>query len=325
MIRLGITGCAEIAFRRFLPAASQVDGLEVVAVAEEYSPDKLQLFEKEFGLEGLKSFDELISRSDIDALYIPQPPALHYKWAKKALESGKHVLIEKPSTTSYSDSLDLVKTAESNGLALHENYMFTYHSQIGAIKKMLDDKVIGDIRQISAQFGFPMRAQNDFRYNKNLGGGALLDAGGYTLKLATLLLGNTIKVDSAHLNNLDGFEVDMYGNVTVSNDEGTVCFLGFGMDCGYRCSLEVWGSKGRLYTNRIFTAPDTVEPVVYIETADGTTEKKLEKDSHFKHSIEEFLSEISDPEKRSKMYEQILIQSKLVEDVRTLSGKARKA
>ena len=323
MIRLGITGCAEIAFRRFLPAASQVDGLKVVAVAEEYSPDKLQLFEKEFGLEGLKSFDELISRSDIDALYIPQPPALHYKWAKKALESGKHVLIEKPSTTSYSDSLDLVKTAESKGLALHENYMFTYHSQISAIKKMLDEKVIGDIRQISAQFGFPMRAQNDFRYNKNLGGGALLDAGGYTLKLATLLLGNTIKVDSAHLNNLDGFEVDMYGNVTVSNDEGTVCFLGFGMDCGYRCSLEVWGSKGRLFTNRIFTAPDTVEPVVYIETADGTTEKKLEKDSHFKHSIEEFLSEISDSGKRSKMYEQILIQSKLVEDVRTISGKAR--
>ena len=323
MIRLGITGCAEIAFRRFMPAVMQVEGIKPVAVAEEYSPDKLTLFENEFGLEGLKSFDELISRNDIDALYIPQPPALHYKWAKKALESGKHVLIEKPSTTSYKDSLDLVKTAEAKGLALHENYMFIYHSQIKAIKKMLDEKVIGDVRQISAQFGFPMRAQNDFRYNKSLGGGALLDAGGYTLKLATVLLGNTIKVDSAHLNGLDGFEVDMYGNVSVSNDEGTVGFLGFGMDCGYRCSLEVWGSKGRLYTNRIFTAPDTVEPVVFIETADGTAEHKLEKDSHFKHSIEEFLSEISDEGKRKIMYDQILLQSKLVEDVRTLSDKAR--
>jgi len=323
MIRLGITGCAEIAFRRFMPAVLQVEGIKPVAVAEEYSPDKLTLFENEFGLEGLKSFDELISRNDIDALYIPQPPALHYKWAKKALESGKHVLIEKPSTTSYKDSLDLVKTAEAKGLALHENYMFVYHSQIQAIKKMLDEKVIGNVRQISAQFGFPMRAQNDFRYNRALGGGALLDAGGYTLKLATLLLGSTIKVDSAHLNGMDGFEVDMYGNVAVSNDDGTVCFLGFGMDCGYRCSLEVWGSKGRLYTNRIFTAPDTVEPVIYIETADGMTEKKLEKDSHFKHSIEEFLKEISDPSKRKGMYDQILLQSRLVDDVRTISDKAR--
>ena len=44
MIRLGITGCAEIAFRRFMPAVMQVEGIKPVAVAEEYSPDKLTLF-----------------------------------------------------------------------------------------------------------------------------------------------------------------------------------------------------------------------------------------------------------------------------------------
>lgn len=321
MFNLGIVGCAEIAFRRFMPAALQVEGLQVKAVAEEYDPSKLELFTNEYHLETENSFEKLIAREDISALYIPQPPALHYKWAKKALEAGKHVLVEKPSTTSYEDTKDLVETARKKNLALHENYMFAYHSQIAAVKKMIDDGEVGDVRLISAQFGFPMRAQNDFRYNRALGGGALLDAGGYTLKLATILLGKTIKVDTAHLNDLEGFEVDMYGSATVSNDQGVVCNLGFGMDCGYRCSVEVWGSKGRLYTNRIFTAPETLEPTVFIETAEGTREVKLEKDMHFKHSIENFVRECSDEKAREEMYEAILLQSRLVEDVRNLSKK----
>lgn len=321
MIRLGILGCSEIAFRRFMPAAQSVDGLEVVAVAEQYDKTKIKTFCDTYGIEGMESFDELIARPDIDAIYVPQPPAFHYMWAKKALEAGKHVLIEKPSTTSLKDSTDLVKTAEARGLALHENYMFQYHSQISEIKEMIDSGVVGDVRLYSAQFGFPMRSSNDFRYNKKLGGGALLDAGGYTIKLATLYLGDTIRVDDARLNGLDGFEVDMYGNARLSNDKGQVCNVAFGMDCGYRCSLEVWGSTGRLYTNRIFTAPDNYEPVVFIETNEGTREVTLKADSHFTTSIREFIAEISDVGKRRKMYDSILLQAGLVDRVAELGTK----
>ena len=124
MINLGIIGCAEIAFRRFIPASLQVSELKAVAVAEEYAPDKLEQFEETYGIEGYRSFNMILEDPSIDAVYIPQPPALHYKWAKKALEAGKHVLVEKPSTTSYEDTADLVKTAKEKGLALHENYQF---------------------------------------------------------------------------------------------------------------------------------------------------------------------------------------------------------
>ena len=318
MIRLGILGCSEIAFRRFMPAAQKITGLNVIAVAEEYDKTKLQPFCQEYKIEGMESFDELINRSDVDAVYVPQPPAFHYVWARKALGAGKHVLIEKPSTTSLADSSDLVSLAKEKGLALHENYMFQYHSQISKIKEMLESGVIGDIRLYSAQFGFPMRSKNDFRYSKMLGGGALLDAGGYTLKLATIYLGNSIKVDSAKLNYLDGFEVDMYGNARLINDNGVVFNVAFGMDCGYRCSFEAWGSIGRLYTNRIFTAPDGYEPIVYIENNDGTKEVRLDTDSHFTTSISEFISEISSEDKRHRMYDSILTQARLVESVESV-------
>ncbi|MBQ4375055.1 MAG: Gfo/Idh/MocA family oxidoreductase [Erysipelotrichales bacterium] len=316
MLRLGIIGCSEIAYRRFMPAVQNVDGIRVIAVAEEYAPAKLASFCADYHLEAETDFKHLIEREDIDALYIPQPPALHYKWAKYALEHGKHVLVEKPSTMCFADTKDLVDTAKKGGLALHENYMFQYHSQIRDIRNLIAEGKIGEVRLYRASFGFPMRAQNDFRYKKNLGGGALLDAGGYTVKLATKFLGETVRVDAARLYSLPGFEVDMMGSASLSNEDGVAFQVGFGMDCHYQCLLEVWGSKGKLTANRIFTAPPALEPVITIETAEGKEEIKLSADSHFEHSIERFAEACGDTKTREQNYREILLQASLIDQIR---------
>lgn len=318
-MRLGVLGCAKIAHDRFMPATKNVSGLEVVAIAEEYDRDKLKVFCEEFNLQESKSFEELLSRNDIDAVYIPQPPALHYTWAKKALEEGKHVLVEKPSTTRYKDTRELVEIAKKMKLTLHENYMFQYHSQIKYITELVKRGEIGDVRLYRASFGFPFRNDNDFRYDKDLGGGALLDAGGYTIKLATILLGNTVKVEAARLNKTDGFDVDIYGSAYLTNECGDVCEVSFGMDCAYKCSIEIWGSKGTIYTNRIFTAPSEVRPIVVLENSEGRREIELNADSHFQHSIEIFMDAVEHDEIRTQRYEEILLQSKLVEKVRELA------
>ncbi len=322
MIRLGILGCAEIAYRRFMPAVKEVEGIIPVVVAEEYAKDKLAAFKDEYGLETSESFDEVIAREDIDALYIPQPPALHFKWALKALEHGKHVLVEKPSTTNYEDTQKLVTLASEKALALHENYMFSYHKQVDTIRQLVAEGRVGDLRLIREAFCFPRRAVNDFRYNKELGGGALLDAAGYPVKLATLLLGDEIKIDAAKLNYLPEFSVDMFGSASLSDNNGTVCQLTFGMDCQYQCTVEVIGSKGRIFTDRIFTAPPDFEPVLQLQNGAEKQEIKVEKDNHFKHSIEAFINEINDGSARTNMYEAILTQSRLIEDIRTFGEKS---
>lgn len=315
MLTVGILGCSEIAYRRFLPEVMNMDGISVKAVAEEYNKDKLEVFRKDYGLESEKDFEGIIKRDDINAVYIPQPPALHYKWAKKALEAGKHVLLEKPATIKYEQTKELIELAQNRQLALHENYMFQYHLQIGYIKEIIQRGEIGQIRLIKTAFGFPLRNTDDFRYSRKLGGGALLDAGGYAIKMATLLLGNTVKVNTAQLNYLPGYEVDMFGSATLSNDNGLICQIGFGMDCHYQCSLEIWGSIGRIFTDRIFTAPSDYEPVVCIDTPEKVNKIHLPKDSHFKHSIEEFCNEIVDKNRRVNMYQEMLLQAKLVQNV----------
>lgn len=315
-MNLGIIGCSEIAYRRFMPAAKCLKDVSVIAVAEEYDTRKLNKFCNDYQIEGMDSFISLIQRDDIDAVYVPQPPALHYKWAKEALLHGKHVLIEKPSTISFELTKDLVETAKRNNLALHENYMFQYHSQISAIRKLINNGEIGDIRLYRTSFGFPLRASNDFRYIKELGGGALLDAGGYTLKLASILLGDSVKINSATLSYIEGYEVDMFGNAQLSNELGQVCQISFGMDCFYKCSLEVWGSKGFLSTDRIFTAPEDYEPTVNIFKANNSQIIQLPSDNHFVHSIENFIKETIDDVQRNNMYNEILLQSSLVENFR---------
>ena len=316
MIKIGILGCAEIAFRRFLPALMENKEFECVCIAEEYDKSKLEQFEKEFGIKSAESFQSIIEDENIDAVYIPLPPALHFPYAKAALEHGKHVFVEKPSTISYEQTSELVELARKKNLVLQENYMFQYHAQIAKIQKLLKEGLVGEIRLMKASFGFPLRAANDFRYNKALGGGALLDAAGYVTKLARLMLGSTVKVDTATLNGLEGYEVDMYGSATYSNEEGDVLQGSFSMDSYYQCCLEVWGNKGKAFTNRIFTAPPGYTPILELETNEGKQQIELPQDAHFAHSIEKFAEAFKEDTLRLKMYEDLLIQARMIEDIR---------
>ena len=329
-IRIGVLCPSEIAFRRFMPALKQLDGFEYIGLSaatereftgggsDEVVPSELEKaenFVKEHGGKLFCGYQSLISSDEIDAVYIPLPPALHYRWAKMALESGKHVLLEKPFTTSLKDTEELISLAKAKGLALHENYMFVYHSQLSWIKEKIAEGAVGDVRLIRTDFGFPFRGAGDFRYNKALGGGALLDCGGYTLKLAAQFLGENARVATSQLNGKEGFEVDVYGSATLVNDRGLTAQVSFGMDNSYRCSLEVWGSTGTLFTNRILTAPAGYEPTVSIKTAEGEQSFTLPADDTFGKSIEHFGRCITDEYERISHYNDILRQSERVEQM----------
>ena len=290
-MKLGILGTADIAFRRFLPALSKCPQITYAGVASR-TPEKGLKFQENFGGKIYESYDVLLADESIDAVYVPLPPSLHFEWGKKVLESGKHLLMEKPFTTNINDTEQLLKLAEENGLVVHENYMFLYHSQLAKIKKMITDGSLGDIRIYKMSFGFPMRSQGDFRYNKELGGGALLDCGGYPVRLTLELLGNTAKVVQSKLVQPEGFEVDLYGSAVMENDAGEVAQISFGMDNAYQCQLEVWGSKATLIAPRIFTAGDGVKPILILKSSTDEKQIELDSDDQFLHSIERFVNRI---------------------------------
>lgn len=293
-----------------------------VAIKEQQEREqvKAQTFIDAYGGKIYPGYKALIESKDVDAIYLPLPPALHYKWAKLALVNGKHVFVEKPSTTCLADTDELIRIASEKGLALHENYMFVFHDQLKVLDNVVKSGEIGDVRLYRISFGFPLRAKSDFRYNKALGGGALLDAGGYTMKYANYLLGDTAKVVTAQVNNIDGFEVEMFGSCTMVNDEGVVAQLAFGMDNDYKCEVEIWGSKGTITSNRILTAPEGFVPTYTIKKNQDFETRNLPGDDAFMKSIEHFIFCVTDKSVREENYSILHRQELLVDNFKKLSG-----
>ena len=185
-MKIGILGTSDIAFRRFLPALKKCGDIEYAGVASR-TPEKGKPFQEKFGGAVYNGYDALINDRSIDTVYVPLPPALHAQWGEKVLQAGKHLLMEKPFTTGPEDTKRLLALAKERGLAVHENYMFLYHSQLAKIRELISSGELGDIRLYRMAFGFPRRGSNDFRYVKALGGGALLDCGGYPVRLALIM------------------------------------------------------------------------------------------------------------------------------------------
>lgn len=313
-MKIGVLGTADIAFRRFLPALQKCEGLTYAGVASR-TPEKGKVFQETFGGRIYDSYDALLADETINGIYVPLPPALHFVWGKKVLEVGKHLLMEKPFTTSLAETEELLALAKEKGLAIYENYMFLYHRQMEKIKELISSGELGKIRLLRMSFGFPKRATNDFRYSKALGGGALLDCGGYPVRLALKLMGESTRVVQAKLFQPEGYEVDLYGSAVLENDTGLCAQVSFGMDNAYQCQLEVWGSKVTLIAPRIFTAGADFKPQLILRSSTGVTQVELENDDQFLHSMEVFKKATEDLILRKKLSQRILNQSILIRTI----------
>lgn len=319
MFRIGILGAADIAFNRFLPALEKIQGVQCAGVASN-SPDKLRRFVDKYNIHVYESYDEVIQDENVDCIYVPLPPVFHYEWAKKALLAGKHVFLEKPSTISAEQTRELVWLAGSMGLVLQENYMFQYHAQLADIEKIIASGELGKLRLVRTSFGFPRRAGGDFRYIKELGGGTMLDNGGYTIKLINRLLGRSTRLVASRLDYDEETGVDIFGTAEFMNADGVLAQAAFGMDCQYQCSLELWGSKGRLTTGRIYTTPDGFVPTALIETGAGSRSIELASCDAFEESIKMYLRAVDDDGLRADMAQELVRQAEFVDAVRKNEG-----
>ena len=333
MLRIGVLGTANIAERRMIPALLKCNQTEYVGVAiatieelgiqcteeeadsiRDKKESKAKRFVAQFGGMYFTGYEELLKCKDIDAVYIPLPPTLHYRWIMLALEYGKHVIAEKPLTVSLEQTERIIEAARKRSLAVIENYGFCYHKQMDLIGDLIKSKEIGDLRLLRAMFCFPHREESDFRYNRSLGGGALLDCGGYTLKVASHFLGASAKIESANLVTTPGHEVDIYGSATVRNDDGLCAQVSFGMDNSYKCELEIYGSKGSIIATRIFTAPAEYDAAVLLDNKYRHEEMK-NQDDQFEKLVLAFIDCVRDEKRRRKEYDSMRRQADLVECV----------
>ena len=136
-----------------------------------------------------------------------------------------------------------------------------------------------------------------------------------------MMLGESAQITDAALGYKNGFEVDIFGSATIQNVKDLTAQISFGMDNSYRCSVDIWGSTGTLYANRVFTAPAEFRPTAEVKTVEGTRKYELESDDSFANSIRHFVECINDKKTRSRNYSMILKQSQMIDNFRQKSRK----
>lgn len=315
VLRLGVLGCADFAWRKMLPAMAGVPEIQLVAMASR-DPAKAARFAERFGGEPVTGYEALLERDDVDAVYVVLPTGLHHIWTTRALAAGKHVLAEKSLTTGAQEAGELVATARDRDLWLMENFLFLHHSQHAAVRERIANGAIGEPRVFSAAFGVPPRPAGDIRNSPELGGGALLDVGAYTVRAATYFLGPQLTL-AASLLRIDGRTgVDVGGSALFHTPSGASAELSFGFDTSYRTTYALWGSEGRISVDRAFTPPADLLPSVRWERQDSVEDLVLPADDQYANGARRFARRALTGAAFDAYGESLVRQATLLEQIR---------
>lgn len=196
-LRIGALGAARITPNALIKPARVVPEVEVAAIAAR-DPVRARAFATRHGIPRVHaSYEALIDDPELDAIYNPLPNSLHYEWTIRALCAGKHVLCEKPIANNAAEAERMASAAQENGRLLIEAFHYRYHPLAARMKTVVESGELGAIRRLEAHFCIPMLRRKDIRLRYDLGGGATMDLGCYTISLLRYLAGAEPEVTQA--------------------------------------------------------------------------------------------------------------------------------
>ena len=311
---LGVWSIGEHVQRNVLPALAKTSAINLIGIFTR-KEENLKKYSEQFKCIPYSNEEELLKDEKIDALYIASPDGLHYEHAKKSLLSGKHVIVEKSSFSSLEQANEIISLAKQKNLLVMEAFPFPFHFHFQSLKKLLESKKYGRVYSMEVCFGFPHLSPNNIRYSKELGGGALSDAGGYPIYAVIQLLGLDTKLIYSKQNIEENFEVDTSGlAVLEKNNISAVCKWVFG--ASYKNEIKIWCEKGNILADRFFSKPDTFESEIVI-THNGQVVEKIAtgKDNHFVNMFN-FFSRCIKEENFEKNYNLLLAQANILSQIR---------
>ena len=191
-LRVGLIGCGRIAQLVHLNALGAADGIQVVALAD---PDAERLHgaaQKAPGAVPYASAEDLLAKSDAEAVVLCTPPALHAPGAIAAFEAGKHVYLEKPIGLELADADAILMAQRAAGTVGMMGFNYRFHPLHREARQRVQRGEVGEIIAVRTAFSSPARSLPDWKATREGGGGALLDLASHHLDLIPFLLGREI-------------------------------------------------------------------------------------------------------------------------------------
>lgn len=316
--RWGILGAGRIA-EKFCTALDFVKGSEVYAVASRDAAKAKAYATKYNATVFYDNYEELIKDENVDIIYIATPHAFHHEQTLACVEHKKAVLCEKPMSLSYRQTKEMINAASENNVFLMEGMWTACMPFIKKIKSLIDEDVIGELRYMSADFGFTAPVDPESRlYNKALGGGSMMDVGIYPLFLATSFFGKPIDIKT--ISKLAETKVDEYVNVVLQYANGETAHLLSSVSFNTAIEAEIIGTKGRIeIKNPWFKA---TELAVHLNDGSMQNFSMPHVSNGFEHEIMEVMHCLDDGSLQSKSmpHHLTLSISKIMEEILQQAG-----
>ena len=247
-IKWGVLGNATIARKCVIPAIQNSRNGFVYVLATR-SPDAAEeVVAKNKIKKVYDAYDALIADPAVDAVYIPLPNHMHRPWTLKALSAGKHVLCEKPLACDAHEALEMADKAAESNVLLMEAFMYRFHPRSRRIKKMVAEGVIGNPCLVRSAFCYHMnddifKSGENARLKSDMGGGALLDVGCYSVSVARWFIAaepTTVQAQAVYHPN--GVDVHLVGTLRFA--EGQLAVLEASFVSALQQTYTVVGSDG---------------------------------------------------------------------------------
>ena len=224
-ISWGVISTARIGTEKVIPAMQMASNLTVTAIGSR-NLDSAKKAATTLGImHAFGSYEEVVNRTDIDAVYIPLPNHLHVEWSIKAIRAGKHVLCEKPIGRNAEEARVVMREAQLHPeLKVMEAFMYRFHPQTAALLELINEGAIGDVRNVQTMFSYYNVNPKDVRNQADIGGGGLLDIGCYCISYSRLLFGEEPLRVSATIEYDPALKVDRLVSAAIEFSKGSATF-----------------------------------------------------------------------------------------------------
>ena len=247
-VRWGVIGNAKIGRERVQPAIEKSAQGELVVVASRGGP---------------VTYEDLLARDDIDAVYIPLPNHMHVEWSRKALEAGKHVLCEKSITLSPEELAPLMDVRPD--LVLSEAFMVRFHPQWIKVRELVQGGEIGEVTAVNGQFSFYNDDATNIRNQPNMGGGGILDIGCYPIFCTRFVLGTEPLRAASFIVDNESFGTDVQATAIMEFPDGRHLSFTCSTQLELHQRMVFQGTKGRIEVKVAFNPyPGIAKPNVLV-------------------------------------------------------------
>ena len=304
-INWGIIGLGNIA-HEFSKAFAETNNAKLLAISSK-DENKLKKFRQQFNVESkfsFKNYQDLINCEEVDIVYIALPNSFHKQWILKAIKNNKNILVEKPATVNLSEAREIKEYLKKTNIFFSEAFMYRYHPQTQSVIDIIRNNKIGNLLSMKTSFGINILTKKKLfiftkkkkinpksrLFNKDLGGGCILDLGCYLSSFSLLIgsLKNKLTNNDFEISNIliekgdTGVDINSTAEILFKDGFRSKLHASFKDDLGNKSII--YGEKGTILLNNSWFGGDII-----VRSKDKTEQKlSFENDKNiYGYQIEE--------------------------------------